>query len=251
LDAAEKLAKLYIDGCTAKDGTELFARDYAKALPALEKAYELDTKDTYILGWLGWFHEGNAPEVMEADYPKAAEYYTRGAELGDGFCMYMLGMLYLEGRVGENDFAAAAEWLGKAAETGRLDAAEKLSELYTVGRKAEDGTMLFEVDYAKALPVLEKAYELNTEYTHVHNFLGWIYAGNASEVMAADYGKALEVYTRGAELGSGYCMEQIGLLYRDGKLGEPDTAKAIEWFEAALAARHEAAQLRLDETAAE
>jgi hypothetical protein len=45
-----------------------------------------------------------------------------------------------------------------------------------------------------------------------------------------DYGKALEWFTKSANQGDGYSMNQIGQMYRDGKGGEKNGEKALEWY---------------------
>jgi TPR repeat protein len=55
---------------------------------------------------------------VERDPTKAAEWFRRGAELGDADCMANLGECYNRGVGVEQDFAQAVRWFRQAAELG-------------------------------------------------------------------------------------------------------------------------------------
>ena len=57
------------------------------------------------------------------------------------------------------------------------------------------------------------------------------YEGKGTE---QDYGKAMENWTRSAELGYAPAFEGVGELYRDGLGVEQDYEKAADWFHKAV-----------------
>jgi len=114
--AAESLAQAqrYLD-----------AKDFAKALPRLQKSAEAgDTDAMYKLGWL----YGNGKGVAQ-DYDKAREWYQKAADAGNPVAMNNLGVLYRNGKGVAQDYDKAREWYQKAAEAGNTDAKQALAHL--------------------------------------------------------------------------------------------------------------------------
>jgi hypothetical protein len=48
--------------------------------------------------------------------------------------------------------------------------------------------------------------------------------------VARDYQSAMQWWTKAAETGHARAQNGLGVLYRDGDLGEPDAKRAAEWF---------------------
>ena len=221
--------------------------DYAKALELYLMSAELGNRVAmYNLG--AGYHSGRLNEDVP-DYAKAKEWYLKAAELGFANAMHYLGHLYQNGYVADGvpDYKEAAAWYWKAWENGNEVTPKHLVKMFRDGVTAEDGTVLLEPDHAQLLPVLEKLYTSGSEDPNMFSWLGWLLAGNSPQnVCEPDYPRAVEVYARGAELGSGYCMMQLGLIYEDGRLGTADLVAAEAWYIKAVEAGESGAQEALD-----
>lgn len=188
------LAALYISGKTGADGTVLLEKNPATGFEYLQQAEANGETGTYMLEWLGWFYSGNAPEVCPADHTKAVGYFEKAVELGSSYALDTLATVYLDGKT------------------------------------AEDGTVLVEKDRAKGFDYLTRMDVTKLQDTHLLDWLGWFYAGNAPEICPVDADKMLDAYTRSAELGSSYAMFMLGEEYRLGKLLPADEALARQWL---------------------
>ena len=188
---------------------------------------------------LGHYYAHDADPV---DFAKAEEYLLMGAAAGRNDAMYNLGVHYNNGDFngGTPDPVKAKEWFVKAVEAGNEDALGSAIDLCANGAKDANGEVLLEADRQKLYEILVLAYDRGTQKTVVYDWLGWMYAGN-SEVMEADYPRAYVVYLQGANLGSSYCMAQLGCMYRDARLGAADTVAAEAWFIKAVEAEYEPA----------
>ena len=226
--AAETLAQLYRTGKMENNGQALVETDDEKALEYLEKAYQLNPGSRFAQVWLGWYYAGNS-DVLAADDAKALMFFQMAAEQGEHFAMYQLGEMYEGGRAVKQDMQQALAWYEKAAQSGQINASEKLAELYHKGKTDENGQVLVEKDDEKALEYLEKAYEINPDGLYAQVWLGWFYAGN-SEVLEADYEKAVAFYEAAAGQGDAYSMCQLGLINKNGQYGQPDFATMEKWF---------------------
>lgn len=181
------------------------------------------------------------------NYAKAEEWYLKAAELDYAEAMHYLGHHYQDGAFnnGLPSYNEAVKWYRAAWEKGHVKSAEHLVDLFYQGLTADDGTVLAQPNHAQMLQLLEEIAVSDVESVYALNWLGWMYAGN-SNACEADYPRALEIYTRGAELGSGYCMLQIGLIYEDGRLGTADLVEAEAWYVKAVKAGEVGAQKALD-----
>ena len=83
-----------------------------------------------------------------------------------------------------------------------------------------------EQDYAKALEWYTKVAEAGNIYAM--NNIGEFYQNGFG--VEQDYAKAMEWYTRAAEAGNMYAMHSIGGMYQNGFGVERDYAKAMEWY---------------------
>jgi hypothetical protein len=139
----------------------LDAKQYAKALPPLQRAADAGNTDAMNrLGWLymnGW----GAPQ----DYARAREWFQKAAEAGEVVAMYNLGVLYEDGLGVAQDYARAREWFQKAAEAGEVAAMYNLGVLY------EDGLGVAQ-DYAKARQWYQRA--ANAGSDDARRALSWL-----------------------------------------------------------------------------
>ena len=135
--AAENLIiDLLYKRIVAEDGIVLFEADHAQMLEFLNEMYQKGTDNAYALSWLGWLLCGNSDQnVCEVDYPHALEVYTRDAELGSGYCMLQIGLIYEAGQLGEADLTAAENWFAKAVEAGEVLAQDALDRVHSAQAK--------------------------------------------------------------------------------------------------------------------
>jgi TPR repeat protein len=254
-------------GSLAQAQSYLDAKDYAKALPLLQKAADAgDTNAMNSLGWLyangkgvtqdygkarEWYQKaaaaGNTNAMNESgwlyqngygvaqDYGKAREWYQKAADAGNTEAMYNLGLLYTKGLAGARDYGKAHEWFQKAADAGNTRAMNELGGLY------EKGYGLAQ-DYGEARKWFQKAADAGN--TNAMNNLGLLYE-NGNEV-AQDYGKAREWFQKAADAGNTTGMYHLGSLYEKGNGVAQDYGKAREWFQKAADAGNTTAKEALE-----
>ena len=70
---------------------------------------------------------------VSRDYAKAAHWYRKAAEQGDGWAQTNLGLMYRHGQGVSKDEAKAAYWYRKAAERGNKKAQSNLGVLFAQG----------------------------------------------------------------------------------------------------------------------
>jgi TPR repeat protein len=131
------------------------AKDYAKALPLLQKA--ADAGDTYGIYALGDLYENG--RGVAKDYGKARQWYQKGADAGDTLAMVRLGILYEYGKGVAKDYGKARQWYQKAADAGDMFGMEHLGHLYKNGKGVAK-------DYGKARQWYQKAADAEKASTH-------------------------------------------------------------------------------------
>jgi len=102
-----------LSACSEPVKTELPAQAAPTAQIALQNA-----KDAY----------------QRKDYPQAADWFRKAAELGDAKGQFNLGLFYSEGKGVAQDYAQAAQWFRKAADQGLAQAQNNLGFLYQQGQ---------------------------------------------------------------------------------------------------------------------
>ena len=128
--------------------------DIETALGHYNKVVEEGTEPLYIayaMNNLGHMYRNG--EGVEQDYAKAAEWFTKAADLGNTTAMNNLGYMYASGEGVEQDGAKAIEWYTKVADLGDADAMVALGSIYQSGIGVEQ-------DGAKAVEWYTKAVEL-------------------------------------------------------------------------------------------
>jgi TPR repeat protein len=86
-------------------------------------------------------------------------------------------------------------------------------------------------DYATAFNYYAKVANEGSEPLYVAsamNSIGYMY--NYGQGVSIDYAKAMEWYTKSANLGNNYAMNNIGYMYNHGQGVSIDYAKAMEWY---------------------
>lgn len=177
------------------------------------------------------------------------ESLTLAAEVGYSSAMIALAEGWCSGAFSGNiNFATALDWYLKADAAGHETASHSVIDLYYHGVTLDNGTVLFPADHAAMLAYLEEKHAAGTQDAYLLSWLGWLLCGYSDQnVCEADYPRALEVFTKAADLGSGYAMWHIGSLYDHALIGtgDPDAA-ARHWYEKAVAAGYTDAQVDLD-----
>ncbi len=161
----------------------------------------LDINNSWLLNLIGKYYKENK------DYPKAIEWYTKSANLGNSDSMNNLGIYYDEI---EENYIKAIEWYIKSANLGDSKAMNNLGYYYNE----------IEENYIKALDWYIKSANLND--SDGMNNLGIYYYE-----IEKDYQKAIYWFTKSANLGNIDAMFNLGNYYYD---IEKDYPKAIEWW---------------------
>ena len=152
------------------------------------------------------------------DKAVASEYYRKAADLGDVDSMCVLASMLRNGDGIPVDKAGAADLYRKAAELGDPDAQYDLAFMLDVGEGIPQ-------DRAEA----EKLFRLSADQGDTDACLcigGILYE-------RGDFQEAEGYFTDAALKGDVKAMYNLGLMYSEDSLGEPDLDKAEEWFESA------------------
>ena len=243
--AMNNLGHMYRNG----EGVE---QDYAKAIEWYTKAADLGDADA--MNNLGYMYEHGVG--VEQDGAKAVEWYIKAADLGNTTAMNRLGYMYYNGEGVEQDYAKAIEWSTKAADSGDATAMNNLGYMYAKGNGVEqdnDKALEWYVKSLSSFPDYE-VYKIIVEILHGEDAaekwfeesgdvekmmaLAELYRSNYSdngEQVLPDFDKAIEWYTKAADLGNSDAMKMIGQMYMLGSLygREDDLEKAKEWYQKA------------------
>ncbi|MBP5419901.1 MAG: SEL1-like repeat protein [Bacteroidales bacterium] len=218
---------------------------YARAQYKLGECYYLGKQDyrlvvkTPILKTHGFYINYSEPktnQVVEQDYQKAVEWYTKAAEQGYARAQYNLGDCYKNGRGVEQDYQKAVEWYTKAAEQGDETAQCNLGNCYKNGQGVEQ-------NYQKAVEWFTKAAVRWYANAIAQYNLGVCYENGQG--VEQDYQKAVEWYTKAAEQRDARAQFNLGYCYEYGQGVEKDYQKAVEWYTKAAEQGNADAQLNL------
>ena len=87
----------------------------------------------YAMFWLGQTH------AKWEEHEQAMEWFTKAAETGLPAAMFCIGCCLDKGEgAAAPDYPKAADWYRRAADAGDGDAAVNLATMYTVGRPADN-----------------------------------------------------------------------------------------------------------------
>jgi TPR repeat protein len=183
--------------------------------------------------------------------------FQAGAEHGNPVFMNKLCAAYQDGDGVPQDYAKARKWCEKAAAKGHDDAMVSLGLLYEGGQGVPQ-------DHAKAREWFEKAAAKDNAFAM--NIIGTFY--ELGRGVPQDYAKAHELYEKAAVQGaclsaefpslrgtaadacrppSEDAMNNLGVLYVNGRGVPEDHAKAREWFEKAAARGNAKARVYLEQ----
>lgn len=185
-----------------------FARNYKESLNKMLEALEMGEFDPLVYHFLGnYYHLGLG---VEKDDDIAFEYFSKGVEYNQSFCVYDLGNIYND----RGDLNKAYEQYEKAIELGdprgycrliKRDVSRDPDSVETYINKLVESNDIGSINYAGNV-LLEAKYD------------------NKNLV------KAFELYTIAANLGSTDGLHNMGLCYEKGYGTEKDPEKAFEYY---------------------
>ena len=192
----------------------------------------------------------NGDNEVEQDAEKAAYWYRKEADLQDSEGAFNLGLLYAKGFGVERDFTQAAEWMEKAVAWGDPDGAGPAKQYRSMAenlKKAEAGDAEAMYALAGGYMALGGSLDQAGSGADYAESLNWaqkaVDAGNADGywalALAYEHGrcvkkddkKAVELYRKGAELGSAACRHSYGCRLINGEGVKKDAKAALRLFE--------------------
>lgn len=261
-EAQKYLAKLFFEGDEALKNDSLAVLYWSKAAEQneasaihniatcyyngngvtqnLKKAFELYKKSADMMFPMAFFEVGNAYEkgfdgVVEPDYKKAIEYYEKGIELGNADCMNNLAVMYMVGKGVRKNRKKAYKLFLEAADLSE-DAKCNLAMCYEKGCGTEEDFEQAIITYRElafdgntfAVKSLERLVDKIEDSWALFELARCYDLGEGVE---CDIKKAVEYYTRAAEMGNDKARHNLAHLYRYGAPGlEIDYEKAIKYY---------------------
>lgn len=234
-EAQRRLSWMYETGNGVMQNTE---QAELWAVEAFRREYEagktLDTEDLYNLG-VAYFQG----DVIEKDFVKAGEIFTKTAEAGLAQAQYSLALFYANGTAFARDEEKAFYWFTKASEQGHDKAQFEAAQRYYYGYGApqRDLTKAFEIFQLSA----------NQGNTKSQLMLGMMY-GKGEAPGGKDYAQAakwLEMTKDDKEFPIGKAF--LGMMYLRGDGVLQDQKKGLQYLEEAAALGDETALNALQE----
>lgn len=132
----------------------------------------------------------------KGDYVKALECYMKAAEMNHPIALNNIGVIYMNGLIGERNYPLAIEYFKKAVTEKNAEALINLGKCYLYGTE----------EYEEACKIFIAATEIESVAAEAHNKIGVMYFwGN-------NYKDALECYKKAYELGYEDTYD-LGLMY--------------------------------------
>ena len=165
-----------------------------------------------------WYKKGLEAE-QQGNHTKALEYFQKGAENEDCFCMSMIANYYQRGLGGlPHDGTEALKWYQKSAKAGLLSSYVDIGKIYLYGKGVPENPN-------KAIHNFKLAIRVTPEGLHE---LGKMYYDGIG--VQKDYKKAFEYFQDAANKGWFEAERQLVVMYARGDFVEQDEEKAIEVF---------------------
>src|SRR5579885_1253527 len=222
----------------AYHGATLLRRDDAQALVLLHKA--ADQGFMAAQESLGIFSEMGIG--MEKPAPaEAIDWYTKAAEQGSLDAATNMALMYSDGVGIPKNSAQALTWFRKAADGGDATAQYNLALIYRNGKgvspdQKESERWLTAAADQNLFPAMM---DLAAQSLH------------PSDGTPTDPARAVHYYEKAANLGSAAAAMNMGDIFANGTLGDPDTAQALKWYEKAADQGMPQAQFRLGQLLAQ
>lgn len=217
-EASYKLASLAMAGTPPKaDDKKAF--EYLKAAGvAGAKAQEA----------LGNFYENGVG--LAPNYTQAFNWYKKAADAGLAEALFRVGSCYEIGLGTPVNGPKAIASFEAAAKDKMAAASYKLAGLYMSGA-------LVKADPPKAMQYMHAA--VRDGHSAAANELGVVYLqGLLDQTVNTD--KALEMFTKSADLGNTEAMKNVAVIYKSGLGRKADSGKALQWYLIAQKAGYQA-----------
>ncbi|MBO4750944.1 MAG: toll/interleukin-1 receptor domain-containing protein [Lachnospiraceae bacterium] len=225
-DAYLKLGEIYRKGMMGVPS------DLDAAMDAYEKGYEaMKCKNAKFIkeSDMAMVYKAKQEEVKADDHYRAAfELCKEMADAGSIYNMYWCGYCCQYGMGTQKDEAEAVRWYVAAndAAKARNENARCYEALYAMGNlSSADG------DYEKAYAYHKEASDVG--YGKAANAIGDLYYNGQRGADAEgnpDFQMARQWYDKAIEHGCTDAYQSIGVIYSEGKIGEADNEKALEYY---------------------
>lgn len=228
--SAYNLANLYYNGYG-------ITQNYEKALELYKSAAEQDLP--VALFELGCAYENGFHGIVSKDLSKAAEYYKKGAELGDVDCKNSLAAMYMKGKGVRKNQKKGFRLFWDISERDK-NAKCNLAMCYQHGCGTDKNILAAINIYNKLASegdtfAIERLEKLSDEIKDASHFftLGSCY--DLGKGVECDAEKAIKYYTIAADMGHDRARHNLAHIYRYGNHGiEINIEKAIEYYSAAV-----------------
>jgi len=192
------------------------------------KKNKLHKKDPYYQYDLG------VKYYADREYKKAFECFSNAAKLKLPQAQYQVGLLYLNGKVGQRDVETAIEWLTIAAKCNHVESECSLGAILKNGEHYG-----IETDIDAAVWWLKKAASQGS----IEGLVQLIDLYYSGKVIEHRYEKEIsELLLKGAEMGYENAQYCVGYRYLNG-IGLPkDSQEGLNWLNKAISQGNDAAQ---------
>ena len=207
--------------------------EVVKAQEHFRNAFEINNEMAeagyvYAMYWNGICYRYG--KGVEKNYEKAIKWFERANDtvkernlkLCCAVALYELGEMCEEGQGFHQDYEQAYNYYHEAAEAGYGEAAYAIGLLYHWKRIGADEQG--KANYEMARQWYDQALEYGC--TDAYNNIAIIYEEGLGKY-EKDIEQAIEYYQKGAALGNGKCMNNLGLLYQ----GMEDYENAYAWYQ--------------------
>lgn len=173
-----------------------------------------------------WYYNGDG---ISQNYNKAITYLKDAAFMGDSEAMYYMANCYAYGNGAPQDSTKAVFWANRAIDEGAKYA------YFILGRMYRDGLSVVKN------PGIAIVYFKDGCKENVISCYGELGYGFERGLFGReeDYVAAEEYYTKGAQAGSAYCMEQLAGLYFYTTYNMVDLQKSSYWYKKLLDSRYD------------
>ena len=224
----DHINELLTEGLSCLHGSDGNQRDLNKSLACFEEAAGLGDMDACFMA--GWILDNELNESNGQDYAKASEYYTNCMD-SNPYARISEAYFYKNGMGKEKDEDKAEALFEEAAKEIAKSPEELEGKIYIAEACFLIGEVYYDgngvdQDYAKAMEWFTKAADLGN--ASAMRWIGYMY--HFGEGVEVDYAKAMDWYSKAADLGDSTAMIWIGSLYENGEGVEVNYAKAMEWY---------------------
>lgn len=229
-----RLAYLYQNGISIVKNIDEARRLYEKGAANGHKGCKDALKQMEETANIQSYFQNGSKAYQDHDYQKAANWFQKGAELGDPRSQYFFSLLYQDGLGVQKDLSMMIYWLQKSANQGFEYAEYEMGAAYKDGIGVpKNDTTAFKWFEKAALKGLAKA-----QYA-----LGMCYGnGHGTRV---DLTKSFSWYKKAAIAGDMHAAYWVGFYYNTG-LGVPyNKSEAVRWFKIAAQKGNQLAQKEL------